>query len=57
MAHVLFFFGWLVSQSGIVPVVPIFDPLPFTVLTLVVSPEAASADSDSTSTTSQSADR
>ncbi len=40
MAHVLYFAGWLVTQSGIVPLVPIFDPLPFTILTLVVSLEA-----------------
>lgn len=40
MAHVVFFAGWLVSQSGMVSVVPIYDPFPFTFLTLVVSLEA-----------------
>lgn len=40
LAHVLFFAGWLVTQSGMVSLVPIFDPFPFTFLTLVVSLEA-----------------
>lgn len=40
LAHVFFFAGWLVSQTGMVSLVPIFDPFPFTFLTLVVSLEA-----------------
>ena len=40
LAHVYFFAGWLVTQTGMVPLVPIFDPFPFTFLTLVVSLEA-----------------
>ena len=40
LAHVVFFAGWLVSQTGIVPGMPVFDPFPFTFLTLVVSLEA-----------------
>lgn len=40
LAHVVFFAGWLLSQSGIVPLVAVFDPFPFTFLTLVVSLEA-----------------
>ena len=40
LAHVFFFAGWLVSQTGIVPGMPVFDPFPFTFLTLVVSLEA-----------------
>ncbi len=40
LAHVFFFAGWLVTQTGMVSLVPIFDPFPFTFLTLVVSLEA-----------------
>ena len=40
LAHVFFFAGWLVTQTGMVAIVPIFDPFPFTFLTLVVSLEA-----------------
>lgn len=40
MAHLVFFIIWLVTQSGIVPGMPVFDPFPFTFLTLVVSLEA-----------------
>lgn len=40
LAHVFFFAAWLVTQTGMVSIVPIFDPFPFTFLTLVVSLEA-----------------
>ena len=40
VAHLVFFIVWLVSQSGMVPGMPVFDPFPFTFLTLVVSLEA-----------------
>jgi uncharacterized membrane protein len=40
LAHLVFFIIWLVSQSGFLPGIPVFDPFPFTFLTLVVSLEA-----------------
>lgn len=38
--HLLFFAAWILTQSGALPVLPIFDPFPFTFLTFVVSLEA-----------------
>ena len=40
LAHLIFFAAWLLSQSGVIPGVTVFDPFPFTFLTLVVSLEA-----------------
>ena len=34
------FFGWLVWNSGWIPALPVFDPYPFGMLTMVVSLEA-----------------
>ena len=39
-AHVIFFTVWITLNVGIVPSVAIFDPYPFSFLTLVVSLEA-----------------
>lgn len=38
--HVAWFAAWLVVNTGLLPVVPRFDPFPFTLLTTVVSLEA-----------------
>jgi uncharacterized membrane protein len=38
--HAVLFTGWIILNVGIVPAVPIFDPYPFSFLTLVVSLEA-----------------
>jgi uncharacterized membrane protein len=40
MLHVLWYAGWLVVNSGLLPGVPIFDPFPFPLLTTAVSLEA-----------------
>ena len=40
VGHVVFFAAWIVTQSGLVPGFPVFDPFPFTFLTFVVSLEA-----------------
>lgn len=40
LGHVFFFGAWILTQSEIVPLVPVFDPFPFTFLTFVVSLEA-----------------
>jgi uncharacterized membrane protein len=40
LAHVFFFGAWILTQTEILPLVPVFDPFPFTFLTLVVSLEA-----------------
>jgi uncharacterized membrane protein len=40
ISHVIFFAAWILTQSGAVPLLPQFDPYPFTFLTLVVSLEA-----------------
>ncbi|MEW6613489.1 MAG: DUF1003 domain-containing protein [Pseudomonadota bacterium] len=38
--HVLWFGGWVVVNSGMIPFLPPFDPFPFELLTTVVSLEA-----------------
>ena len=38
--HVLLFAVWIALNTGIIPAVPVFDPYPFSFLTLVVSLEA-----------------
>jgi uncharacterized membrane protein len=38
--NAVFFIGWLITNSNIFPGLPIFDPYPFTFLTMVVSLEA-----------------
>ena len=40
LGHAVFFTLWVVTQSGLVPFVPVFDPFPFTFLTFIVSLEA-----------------
>jgi uncharacterized membrane protein len=40
LGHLLFFGAWVITQSGLVPGFPIFDPFPFTFLTFLVSLEA-----------------
>jgi uncharacterized membrane protein len=40
LAHVFFFGAWIITQTGAWPVLPVFDPYPFTFLTFVVSLEA-----------------
>ena len=40
LAHVILFTVWITLNVGIVPSVPVFDPYPFSFLTLVVSLEA-----------------
>ena len=39
-AHVIFFTAWITLNVGMVASVPVFDPYPFSFLTLVVSLEA-----------------
>jgi uncharacterized membrane protein len=38
--HAIFFFVWIVMNEGVIPTLKIFDPFPFSFLTLVVSLEA-----------------
>jgi len=38
--HAILFFGWIALNDGMIPAIPIFDPYPFSFLTLVVSLEA-----------------
>jgi uncharacterized membrane protein len=40
LGHVFFFGAWIATQTGFWPVLPLFDPFPFTFLTFVVSLEA-----------------
>ena len=40
MIHVGWFFLWIVSNSGLVPGIPVLDPFPFGLLTMIVSLEA-----------------
>jgi len=40
VAHIIFFTVWITLNVGLLPSVPIFDPYPFSFLTLVVSLEA-----------------
>lgn len=40
VGHVIFFSAWILTQTGVVPLLPVFDPFPFTFLTFVVSLEA-----------------
>jgi uncharacterized membrane protein len=40
MAHIVFFTVWITLNVGLIRSVPIFDPYPFSFLTLVVSLEA-----------------
>jgi len=40
LAHVILFTVWITLNVGLVPALPIFDPYPFSFLTLVVSLEA-----------------
>jgi uncharacterized membrane protein len=40
LAHAVAFAGWILTNTGMVPGVEIFDPYPFAFLTLVVSLEA-----------------
>jgi uncharacterized membrane protein len=37
--HVLWFSAWILINTGLIPWVPVFDPFPFGVLTLIVSTE------------------
>jgi uncharacterized membrane protein len=39
LCHVAFFAGWVAANLGWLPGVPIFDPFPFGILTLIVSTE------------------
>ncbi len=38
--HAVVFLGWILINTGIVPVVPVFDPYPFGFLTMMISIEA-----------------
>jgi uncharacterized membrane protein len=38
--HILWFTGWILVNCGLVPGIPVFDPFPFSFLTLIVSLEA-----------------
>ncbi len=38
--HVIFFVAWIAANLGYIPNVPVFDPFPFGLLTMVVSLEA-----------------
>ena len=40
IAHAIWFAGWLLINTGVVPIVEPFDPFPFQLLTLAVSLEA-----------------
>ena len=40
LAHGVFFVGWILANTGMIPGVESFDPYPFAFLTLVVSLEA-----------------
>lgn len=38
--HIVFFFGWIILNAGIIPGLTPFDPFPYGLLTMVVSLEA-----------------
>ncbi len=38
--HILFFVAWILMNLGIIPGLPVFDPFPYGLLTMVVSLEA-----------------
>lgn len=40
LVHVLWFGGWILINVGLLPIVPVFDPFPFGLMTMVVSLEA-----------------
>lgn len=40
LAHAIFFGEWIIINLGLVPWLPIFDPFPFGLLTMIVSLEA-----------------
>jgi uncharacterized membrane protein len=40
IANFIWFFVWIVINTGLVPVIPPFDPFPFGLLTMIVSLEA-----------------
>jgi uncharacterized membrane protein len=40
VGHLFFFAAWVITQSGVLPSIPVFDPFPFTFLTFIVSLEA-----------------
>jgi uncharacterized membrane protein len=40
VGHVIFFAAWILTQTETLPLLPVFDPFPFTFLTFVVSLEA-----------------
>jgi uncharacterized membrane protein len=40
LAHVGWFTSWILANVGVIPGVPVFDPFPFTFLTMMVSLEA-----------------
>ena len=40
LAHVGWFTSWILANVGVIPGVPVFDPFPFTLLTMMVSLEA-----------------
>lgn len=40
IVHAIFFFGWLILNSGLVPNFKTFDPFPYGLLTTIVSLEA-----------------
>ena len=38
--NIIWFFTWITINAGLVPIIPIFDPFPFGLLTMTVSLEA-----------------
>jgi len=40
LAHAAWFMGWILINTGVLPIIAPFDPFPFEVLTMIVSLEA-----------------
>jgi len=40
IANMLWFAAWICINTGLIPAVPVFDPFPFSLLTMIVSLEA-----------------
>ena len=40
IAHAIWFGGWIVVNTGLIPIIDPFDPFPFPLLTMIVSLEA-----------------
>lgn len=38
--NIVWFFGWILINTGLIPGIPVFDPFPFGLLTMIVSLEA-----------------